>query len=134
MQQALELFITDENIRYMLRNNLKIMKPVDLNEGKKVYLSIKEDKLLAYAQLLHLIVNQTLTEMERRPEGSDPVLIIIDELPRILSVGKIAKLENALETLRSRNVTLMLIAQSLEALERAYAKKVLMRWWQTVRM
>lgn len=123
MQQALELFITDENIRYMLRNNLKIMKPVDLNEGKKVYLSIKEDKLLAYAQLLHLIVNQTLTEMERRPEGSDPVLIIIDELPRILSVGKIAKLENALETLRSRNVTLMLIAQSLEALERAYAKK-----------
>lgn len=60
------------------------MRPVNLNEGKKIYLSIKEDKLLAYAQVLHLIVNQTLTEMERRPEGSAPVLIIIDELPRIL--------------------------------------------------
>lgn len=123
MQQALELLITDENIRFMLRDNHKIMKPSDLNRRKKIYLSIREDKLLAYAQLLHLIVNQTLTEMEKRHEGNTPVLVIIDELPRILSVGKIAKLENALETLRSRNVTLMLIAQSLEALERAYTKK-----------
>lgn len=123
MQQALELLITDENIRFMLRDNHKIMNPSDLNRRKKIYLSIREDKLLAYAQLLHLIVNQTLTEMEKRHEGNTPVLVIIDELPRILSVGKIAKLENALETLRSRNVTLMLIAQSLEALERAYTKK-----------
>ena len=123
MQQALELLITDENIRFMLRDNHKIMKPSDLNRRKKIYLSIREDKLLAYAQLLHLIVNQTLTEMEKRHEGNTPVLVIIDELPRIVSVGKIAKLENALETLRSRNVTLMLIAQSLEALEWAYTKK-----------
>ena len=51
-----------------------------------------------------------------------PVILIVDELARILSAGKLAKLENGLETLRSRNVSLMLVSQSVEALERAYSK------------
>lgn len=122
MMTAISVFIDDFNIRYMLRDNTLRATPKDLSEAKSLFLVIREDKLSAYARVLHLVTNQIITEMERRPEGSRPVLMIIDELPRILSTGKIYKLENGLETLRSRNVTMMLIAQSLESLQRAYKK------------
>ena len=122
MMANISIFVDDENVRYMLRDNSKKSTPQFLNREKSLYLVISESKLSVYARLLHLIVNQVISEMEKRPEDSSPVLIAIDELPRILSVGKIYKLQNALETLRSRNVTLLLVAQSLEALERAYKK------------
>lgn len=123
LQTALSLFLTDDNVRHMLRDNPLKADPTMLNSGKSIYLSISEHKLTDYAPLLHLIINQTITELERREEGNGiPVLIIIDELARILSVGKIHKLENALETLRSKMCSTMLISQSTSALQRAYSK------------
>lgn len=122
MMSAISVYINDADIRYMLKDNPLKANPTMLDNGKSIYVYIPEEKLEAYATVLQLILNQTISYMETRPEGSAPILMIIDELPRIVSGGKLSKLENGLETLRSRNVTLMLIAQSLEALERAYTK------------
>lgn len=122
LSTAIDIFALNRDVQYMFRDNPRKVVPDDLNGGAQVFLSIKESMLGSYARIMHLIINQIITEMEKRLEGAAPALIVIDELPRILSVGKIMKLENALETLRSRNVTLLLIAQSLEALERAYKK------------
>lgn len=119
---ALSVFIKDESIRYMLRDNPERITAKELDRGKSIYICIPEHKLNTYARLLHLILNQTFSSLEQRPEGSGKVLIIVDELARILSAGKIDKLENALETLRSRECSLMLITQSTDALERAYRK------------
>lgn len=122
MMTALSIFVSDQHIRAMFRDNPLKAAPACLNEGKSLYLAIEEAHLERYARVVHLIFNQVVTAMERRPEGSQPVIMIVDELARILSTGRIAKLENSLETLRSRNVSILLISQSLEALERAYSK------------
>ncbi|MDO4939988.1 MAG: type IV secretory system conjugative DNA transfer family protein [Lachnospiraceae bacterium] len=122
MSSSLSLFITDSDIRYMLRDNPNKANPSMLSNGFSVYLSIAEHKLSEYSRLLHLIINQTISEMEQRSEDSFPTLILIDELARILSSGRIYKLENSLETLRSRKATVMLISQSLDAIQRAYQK------------
>jgi len=71
---------------------------------------------------MRLIINQVLACLEKRPEGSPPIVLILDELPRLLSEGKITRLLDAARTLRSRNVTLVLVTQSLEALEVAYSR------------
>ncbi len=69
-----------------------------------------------------MVLNQTFYELEQRPENANPVLFIIDELPRILSAGKIERLLDGAKTLRSRKVTLYLIIQSVEALMSAYSE------------
>ena len=122
MMAAISLLISDEAVRYMLRDNPLRVTPVMLDEGKSIYLKIEEYRLESYACLVQLIFNQVVSCLERRKEDGKPVILIVDELARILSAGKLAKLENGLETLRSRNVSLMLVSQSVEALERAYSK------------
>lgn len=58
------------------------------------------------------------------PEGSPGVIVAIDELGRLCSRGKIPHLHNEiLLTGRSRNITLILITQSFEALQNSYTKE-----------
>ena len=89
---------------------------------KQVYLSIREEKLSAYYDVMQLIINQTLSQLEKRPEDSEPVIFVIDELPRILSAGKLDRLLDGARTLRSRKVCLFLITQSTEALMSAFTE------------
>ena len=93
-----------------------------LETDYSIYLTIKEEKLSSYHTVLQLILNQTLCELEKRPEDAEPILFLIDELPRILSAGKLEKLLDGIKTLRSRHVRLMLVTQSLEALCTAYSE------------
>lgn len=119
---ALTIFATDSDIRQSLGSTGRKINPKMLDEGYSIYLVIREEKLSAYYNLLQLIINQTLGELEKRPETSVPILFVIDELPRILSAGKIGHLLDASRTLRSRRVRLMLVTQSLEALMVAYSE------------
>lgn len=116
----INIFATDQNIKYAFKENPRKMNPKMLNDNKKIFISINENKLTSYYDVLQLILNQTLAEMELRPEDSKSVLIIIDELPRILSQGKLEKLMDAARTLRSRKVTLVLVTQSIDALLSSY--------------
>ena len=122
LSNALTLFSNDMNVRHMLGDNPLKINPKALNDGKSIYLVIPEEKLSQYAPVLHLVINQVISEMELRNETSAPVMMIIDELARITSTGKIHKLTDGLATLRSRNVSLVLVSQSIEALENAYTK------------
>lgn len=122
MNNHLVIFANDQNIRFAFKNNPCKINPCMLEEGFSIYLSIREEKLSAYYDVLQLIINQTLAELETRPEDAEPVIVIIDELPRILSAGKIDRLLDAARTLRSRRVTLLLITQSTEALMSAYTE------------
>ncbi|MCD8111078.1 MAG: type IV secretory system conjugative DNA transfer family protein [Clostridiales bacterium] len=119
---ALTIFATDADIRYALSVNSRKVNPQMLEAGYSIYLVIREEKLSAYYNLLQLIINQTLAELEKRPEDAHPIMFIIDELPRILSAGKLERLLDASRTLRSRRVRLVLVTQSLEALMTAYSE------------
>lgn len=122
MASNIIVFANDQDIRYALKHNSLKCSPVDLENGNSIYVVIREDKLTAYNQVLQLIINQTLNALERRPEKSEPILFLIDELPRILSAGKIERLLDASRTLKSRNVRLILVTQSVEALMTVYSE------------
>ena len=122
MASNIIVFANDQDIRYALKHNSLKCSPVDLENCNSIYVVIREDKLTAYNQVLQLIINQTLNALERRPEKSEPILFLIDELPRILSAGKIERLLDASRTLRSRNVRLILVTQSVEALMTVYSE------------
>ena len=122
MASNIIVFANDQDIRYALKHNSLKCSPVDLENGNSIYVVIREDKLTAYNQVLQLIINQTLNALERRPEKSEPILFLIDELPRILSAGKIERLLDASRTLRSRNVRLILVTHSVEALMTVYSE------------
>lgn len=122
MTGHLALFANDQNVRYALRDNPMKANPKMLNDGYSIYLAIQEHQLTSYYDFLQLVLNQMFFELEQRPENAQPVLFIIDELPRILSAGRIERLLDGAKTLRSRKVTLYLVIQSFEALTSAYSE------------
>ena len=120
--EALKVFI-DNSIQYSFESNPRQANPTMLEEGKAVFLSIREEKLEAYYNVINLIIAQVFSSLTKRPEGSAPVIVCIDELARLCSRGPIPGLHNnILLTGRSRNITLILVTQSFEALENAYSK------------
>jgi type IV secretory pathway TraG/TraD family ATPase VirD4 len=120
VRNHLALFSTDEDIRYFLKDNALRCSPERINDGCMVYLRLREEKLTAYNDLLQVILNQTFAVLEKRSEYAEPCVVFIDELPRLVSSGKLERLLDGMRTLRSRKVTLCLVTQSLEALEGAY--------------
>lgn len=118
----LVIFSNDQDIRYAFKDNFRKMHPHMLEEGYSIYLSIPEEKLSAYYDVLQIILNQTLAELEKRPEDSEPILFVMDEMPRIVSAGKLDRLLDGARTLRSRKVILFLVTQSTEALMSAYTE------------
>ena len=120
------LFANDQDIRFSFKENVNKINPHMLEEGKSIFLSIREEKLSAYYDVLQLLINQTLGELEKRPENAESVIFVIDELPRILSAGKLDRLLDGARTLRSRKVILFLITQSTEALMSAFSENEVM--------
>jgi len=112
------VFATDPAIKDCLTRK-KIITPFDLEKGFDVFLQIPEDRLEQWKPLITLIVNQFMKHFERREEGeSTPVLFLLDEFPRL---GKVEAV-NGLATLRSKKVTICLIAQSLAQLDGIYGR------------
>lgn len=121
-QENLKIF-TDEDIRYAAEVNPRQANPRMLEEKKAVFLAIPEEKLEPYYNVINLIVSQVFSALIKRPEGSLPVMVVIDEFARLVSRGPLPYLHNGiLLTGRSRNITLILVTQSLAALENAYSK------------
>jgi len=118
----IDIFKEDQDIRYAFKYNPNRINPLMLEDGYSVFMSIKEEKLSEYYDVLQLIINQMLCQLEKRPENADRIMFIIDEFPRLLDQGKIYRLLDATRTLRSRNVTLFLVTQTTEALMSAYTE------------
>ena len=121
MNNHLVIF-NDMDIRYAFKDNPCKLNPLILEDEKSIYLSIREEKLSAYYDVMQLILNQTLSQIEKRPENAKPIIFCADELPRILSAGKLERLLDGARTLRSRKVCLFLISQSTEALMSAFTE------------
>jgi len=122
MNNHIVIFANDQDIRYAFKDNGRKVNPTMLEKGS-IYLSIREEKLTSYYDVMQLIINQTLAQLEKRPEDSKKqIIFVIDELPRILSAGKIDRLLDGARTLRSKKVCLFFITQSTEALMSAFTE------------
>ena len=117
MCTSLSIF-TKSSIRFCFRDNYQKASPYSLMEGKSVFLAIPEHMLESYSTIMRLCTVQVFKELERRPkEQKKPILLIIDEFARI---GEMKGVFNALYTLRSRNVMVLLAFQSLAQAEQVY--------------
>lgn len=118
----LGIFVDDQDLRYAFKHNYNKVNPLMLEEQISLFITIEEHRLTTYVDVLQLVINQTLEQLEQRREDSHPVVLLLEELPRILSAGKIARLLDGARTLRSRKVRLFLVTQSIEALQIAYSE------------
>lgn len=119
LQENLDVFTSDDIVRFLKTSHQKAC-PLDLNNGISIFLAIPEDRLEQMQTVFRMIVFQTLSEMEKRPEGLNRVTMLIDEFPRL---GKVEKIADALATLRSRNVSIWLAIQDVSQLDRIYGKE-----------
>lgn len=120
MTTSLSVF-SKSDIKFCFRDNCQKANPSVFNEGKSVFLAIPEHLLEAYKAILRLCTVQTLKELERRLETeTEPMLLIIDEFARL---GRMEGIFNALATLRSKKVMVMLAFQSLAQCEVIYSRE-----------
>ena len=118
-------FLNREPLKYALDDNPRRISPMDLLSGKNIFLNIPEDQLQRLQDVMRLILNQVLSELEIRPlkdARKKKVMVIIDELGRISSSGRIYKLLDAAHTLRSRGCHLVLATQDRESLIGPYTE------------
>lgn len=117
VRNKLTTFAVDKNIQYA--TSASDFTPADL-ETTTIYLQISESRLKQYGELFGVIVGQCLRYLTKRQEGQTPaVLLMLDEFPRL---GKMSGFVEGLATLRSRNVHIMPIIQSLAQLDDIYGK------------
>ncbi len=87
-----------------------------------VFIRIPEERIEQWSAPLRLMITQLFSYLERRPDklmGTErlPVLLLLDEFARF---GKIEGITNALSTLRSKDVHIVLALQSLAQLDKFY--------------
>ena len=119
------IFVTDLRIKDALSPSDELMKWEDL-ETHNIFMTIAEDKLGQWDGAISMLLTQLIRTLERRPDrysddglNNTPVLLLLDEFPRL---GKVGMIENAVSTLRSKGVTICLVMQSLAQLDRTYGK------------
>ena len=117
LEENLDVFSQEKVHRLLDQRRKNRASPYDLNNRISIFLAVKEDKLESLKPLLRLISYQVLAEMEKRPESSDPVLMVYDEFPRL---GKIDRITSALATFRSRKVSMWLAIQDYSQLQTVY--------------
>ena len=122
----LSVFGSKSDIKYCFRDNPIKASPFTFKENKSVFLAIPEHMLESYKAILRLCTIQTLKEMERRPDASGkevknkPMIILIDEFARL---GRMEGIFNALATLASKKISVILAFQSLAQCEVIYSKE-----------
>lgn len=126
MTTSLSVF-SKSDIRFCFRDNFQKASPHSFKEGKSVFLAIPENMIDTYKAIMRLCTVQTLKELERwtdtrNKEGGKqkPMILIIDEFARI---GRMEGIFNALATLASKKVMVMLAFQSLAQCEVIYSKE-----------
>ena len=120
---SLSLYLKDQNIRYMLRDNPLMVNPKTL-ENKNIFLCMEDWHLENWSQIVAMISNQIMGYILRRPEGSHVIMTVIDEWANIQEkAGKIKNLSGFLALGRSHGGCAVLVTQSIPALEAGGTKK-----------
>lgn len=127
-------FATDNRIKSAFTKGDNMIRWEDL-ETQSIFMQIPEDKIGQWDSAITLMLTQLIRTLERRPDkystngkkqSFPPVLLLLDEFPRL---GKIDVIQNAISTLRSKNVTICLMMQSLSQLDKTYgieSRKIIM--------
>ncbi len=126
LRSKLYQFATNPYIQQAFRgekNGAKCFHWDDL-ERANIFFRIPQNKVDQWGCAINLMYAQLIRYLEKRPDrysdgGADNVqtLLLMDEFPRL---GKLDLIEKAVPTLRSKNVNVCLVAQSLAQLDMLY--------------
>ena len=114
---------TNGALATLLQSADDAITPKTLDAGYDIYIEIPQDKIQMYAPVTTIIVQNFMTYFMGRPDSSTgakirPILMLLDEFPQLHF--NIETLLSAMETLRSKKVSLFLAQQSLASLSRRY--------------
>ena len=117
---------TNGDLAKLLKADRDGITPEDLEDGFDIYIEIPQDKIQMYAPITTIIVQNFMNYFMRRPDISTrervrPVLMLLDEFPQLHF--NIETLLSAMETLRSKRVSLFIAQQSLASLSRKYGEE-----------
>ena len=123
LSNAIMTFATEEVVRNALTPMDDCIRWEDL-ETHDIFIRIDQSRLSQWGNVISMIVTQLIRALERRPNkysanGSKhkPVLMLLDEFP---AYGRMDVLANGLATLRGKNVTIALFAQSVAQFDLIY--------------
>lgn len=95
-------------------------------EQANIFLRIPSDRINQWGYAINLMYAQLIRYLERRPEQHSAegknnlqTLLMFDEFPRF---GKLDMIVDAIPTLRSKNVNICLVVQSVAQLDRLYGE------------
>ena len=95
--------------------------PLDLRKAPypTIYITAKPGEIEAYASMLRVVLGQHIRSLTSQlpPSDAAPVLLMLDELPRLRYMQPI---EEALEVGRQYGLRMFMIAQSLGQLQQSY--------------
>lgn len=126
---ALQLFSSDANLRYLTREADRKITPELLEQGTSIDLLVEDRDLETYAPILSLAVTTCITYLSsparEKAVTQDPqhsqVIFVLDELGRI---PEIQGLPSILQIGRSRGCTVLGCLQSWSSAEDHYGEKV----------
>jgi len=118
LKQAVEVLATNQSIVSALSREYHVVSPMDFENGIDIYIQPPEHSIEEYGSLLALMTNQFLRYFRQRKENSEvPILFMIDEFANI---GKIPIINQAMATLRSKNITICLMVQGIRQIDNLY--------------
>ncbi|MCL2621238.1 MAG: type IV secretory system conjugative DNA transfer family protein, partial [Defluviitaleaceae bacterium] len=118
-------FVVDPVIRAALTPNENTIRWSDL-DTHDIFVRIDQSKIDQWGVVINMMLTQLVRHLEQRPNKHDdagkdtiPILLLLDEFPRL---GRVSVIANALSTLRIKNVTIALVLQSLSQLDLHYGR------------
>ena len=126
LRNKLMLFATDPHISHAFRGKREgaVCFTWEDLDTHNIFLRIPADKIEQWSGAVNLMYSQLIRHLERRPEmyskeGANNVqtLLLMDEFARF---GKLEMITGTLSTLRSKNVNICLMIQSVAQLDRIY--------------
>lgn len=119
IKKPLEVFGRNDISEFFEKRD-SIACPIDLEGRISLFLSIPESELIVMSGIIRMILTQTMDYLQSRPEGRHSIVLMVDEFARI---GRMDVIFNALATLRSRNVSIMLVMQDLSQAMIIYSRE-----------
>lgn len=112
-------FVTDPVLKQLASRQSGNIRPEDI-ENNWVYINLPESELKVYRPYLDLFLAQNIDYLSHRPSNMHSnLLLALDDFPKL---GYLPFLLDNICTLCSRNVSTMILSQSLAQLDRVYHK------------
>ena len=128
LRNKLLTFACDAQINHAFRKKEKGSNCFSWDDLDKynIFIRIPENRIEEWSGAVNLMYTQLIRHLERRPDKYTPegakniqTLLLMDEFARF---GKLQTITSAISTLRSKNVNICLIIQSLAQLDKVYSE------------